>query len=154
MDVLVAVRIVAGVRVPRYAAKWRSPLKGDGDAASTRPAIRQPGDLLRQPVGMSGNEIGREVRRRFVAVNVVLYARRPAARDGTSLDAVFAQELKLSDKWGLQTALLVCPAACAVGALLLWMGSRARRSTEAARDGEALLPHVPHQRDALGEVIR
>jgi hypothetical protein len=59
--------------------------------------------------------------------------RAPTCRaGGTSLDAVFAQELKLSDKLGLQTALLVCPAACAAGALLLWMGSRARRPTDAA----------------------
>jgi hypothetical protein len=33
---------------------------------------------------------------------------------------------KLSDVWGLRNALLVCPAACAAGALLLWMGSRSR----------------------------
>src|SRR2546430_16250570 len=69
MDVLVAVRIVASVRGSWYAAKWRSPLKGD---------------------------------------------------------RVFAQELKLSDKWGLQTALLVCPAASAAGAVPFWVGRRAR----------------------------
>lgn len=33
---------------------------------------------------------------------------------------------RISDAYGLQSALLVCPAACAVGAVFLWMGSRAR----------------------------
>lgn len=33
---------------------------------------------------------------------------------------------KLSDVWGLRKALLVGPAACAAGALLLWIGSRSR----------------------------
>jgi len=37
---------------------------------------------------------------------------------------------KLSDVWGLRNALLVCPAACAAGALLLWMGSRPRAVEE------------------------
>jgi len=31
---------------------------------------------------------------------------------------------KLSDVYGLQNALLICPAACAAGAVLLWLGSR------------------------------
>ncbi|HEV2720006.1 MAG TPA: MFS transporter, partial [Thermoanaerobaculia bacterium] len=31
---------------------------------------------------------------------------------------------KLSDVWGLRNALLVCPVACAGGALLLWLGSK------------------------------
>lgn len=34
---------------------------------------------------------------------------------------------KLSDGWGLGSALLICPAACAAGALFLWMGSRRAR---------------------------
>jgi MFS family permease len=34
---------------------------------------------------------------------------------------------KLSDVYGLRMALLLCPAACAAGAVLLWMGSRARQ---------------------------
>jgi len=37
---------------------------------------------------------------------------------------------KLSDGWGLRSALLVCPAACAAGALFLWMGSRRARPAE------------------------
>ncbi len=95
----------------------------------------------------------------LVAVNVVLYALSilwvgPATADVTEIAGPRLRGLaigiffsivnitaygigspligKLSDKWGLQTALLVCPAACAVGALLLWMGSRARRPTDAA----------------------
>ncbi|HYU26068.1 MAG TPA: MFS transporter [Thermoanaerobaculia bacterium] len=95
----------------------------------------------------------------LIAVNVVLYALSilwvgPATADVTEIAGPRLRGLaigiffsivnitaygigspligKLSDKWGLQTALLVCPAACAVGALLLWMGSRARRPTDAA----------------------
>jgi MFS family permease len=37
---------------------------------------------------------------------------------------------RLSDKLGLREALLVCPAACALGALLLWLGSRAWRRAQ------------------------
>jgi MFS family permease len=33
---------------------------------------------------------------------------------------------KLSDTYGLRMSLLVCPASCAAGALMLWMGSRPR----------------------------
>jgi len=36
---------------------------------------------------------------------------------------------KLSDAMQLRTALLVCPVACAIGALLLWMGSRTKATS-------------------------
>jgi len=39
---------------------------------------------------------------------------------------------KLSDVTGLRNALMVCPAACAAGALFLWMGSRSRTTDESA----------------------
>ncbi|HJQ35611.1 MAG TPA: MFS transporter [Thermoanaerobaculia bacterium] len=39
---------------------------------------------------------------------------------------------KLSDGAQLRNALLVCPVACAIGAVLLWMGSRARARAAAA----------------------
>jgi MFS family permease len=37
---------------------------------------------------------------------------------------------KLSDGLDIRTALLVCPAACLIGAFVLWMGSRARSATQ------------------------
>jgi predicted MFS family arabinose efflux permease len=91
----------------------------------------------------------------LVAVNVVLYALAilwvgPATADVTEIAGPRLRGLaigiffsivnitaygvgspligKLSDKWGLQTSLLVCPAACAVGALLLWLGRGAQRA--------------------------
>ncbi len=91
----------------------------------------------------------------LIAVNVVLYALSilwvgPATADVTEIAGPRLRGLaigiffsivnitaygigspligKLSDKWGLQTALLVCPAACAVGALLLWRGRGAQRA--------------------------
>ena len=97
----------------------------------------------------------------LIAVNVVLYALSilwvgPATADVTEIAGPRLRGLaigiffsivnitayglgspligKLSDKWGLQTSLLICPAACAAGALLLWMGSRARRPIGAAHD--------------------
>jgi MFS family permease len=39
---------------------------------------------------------------------------------------------KLSDTTQLRNALLICPVACAIGAVLLWMGSRARARAAAA----------------------
>lgn len=43
---------------------------------------------------------------------------------------------KLNDLWGVKTdpgqmrySLLICPAACALAALLLWLGSRAREAS-------------------------
>ena len=60
----------------------------------------------------------------FSAVNIVGYARR--------LPLIG----KLSDVLGvaanpdrMRLALLVCPIACALGALLLWLGSRAREAS-------------------------
>jgi MFS family permease len=91
--------------------------------------------------------------RAVVAVNVVLYALSilwvgPATADVTEIAGPRLRGLaigvffsivnitaygigspiigKLSDAYGLRHALLVCPAACAAGALFLWMGSRSR----------------------------
>jgi MFS family permease len=91
----------------------------------------------------------------LIAVNVVLYALSilwvgPATADVTEIAGPRLRGLaigiffsivnitaygigspligKLSDRWGLQTALLVCPAACAMGALLLWRGRGAQRA--------------------------
>ena len=90
----------------------------------------------------------------LIAVNVVLYALAilwvgPATADVTSIAGPRLRGLaigvffsivnltaygigspligKLSDAWGLRNALLVCPAACAAGALFLWLGSRRAR---------------------------
>src|SRR5207244_2573604 len=91
----------------------------------------------------------------LIAVNVVLYALSilwvgPATADVTEIAGPRLRGLaigiffsivnitaygigspligKLSDRWGLQAALLVCPAACAAGALLLWRGRGAQRA--------------------------
>ncbi len=91
----------------------------------------------------------------LIAVNVVLYALAilwvgPATADVTEIAGPKLRGLaigvffsivnitayaagstligKLSDGWGLRAALLVCPAACAAGALFLWLGSRRARS--------------------------
>ncbi len=91
----------------------------------------------------------------LVAVNVVLYGLAlmwvgPATADVTDIAGPHLRGLaigiffslvnisaylvgsmtigKLSDLYGLQNALLICPVACAIGAVLLWMGSRARRA--------------------------
>jgi MFS family permease len=91
----------------------------------------------------------------LVAVNIVLYALAvlwvgPATADVTELVGPNLRGLaigiffsmvniaaygigspligKISDAQGLRYALLVCPAVCAIGAVLLWLGSRARNA--------------------------
>ncbi|HJW94333.1 MAG TPA: MFS transporter [Thermoanaerobaculia bacterium] len=101
----------------------------------------------------------------LVGVNVVLYALAilwvgPATADVTELAGPQLRGLaigiffsavnisayaigapvigKLSDAYGLRYALLVCPAVCAMGAVLLWLGSRARRTVPASMNATAL----------------
>jgi MFS family permease len=71
----------------------------------------------------------------FSAVNIVAYG-IGAPLIGRLNDALGVA----ADPGQMRFALLVCPAACALAALLLWLGSRARKRAPRSKPGPTHLP--------------